>query len=233
MKKLNAVILARGGSKSIPKKNLANLNGTPLIGWVINAAKQCKDISQIYVSTDDKEISSVSQDFGALVIERPAEICMDESTDLDAFRHIAPKISSQEGIIHLRATTPTIEANELSKAINLFFTNPQCTSLRSAHETPESAYKFFKKNGPYWQGISDSLSGEYYNLPRQDLPCTYHPNGYIDILKPKIFMNKNTLHGDKILSFITKSVIEIDNQENLDILRVIVKNNFENIKKQS
>ena len=223
MKKLKVVILARGGSKSIPKKNIADLCGTPLIGWSILAAKKCHMISDIYVSTDDEEIKDVSLSFGVNVIDRPSEICQDNSTDIDAFKHVVNELNSKEDIVHLRATTPTVRSNILSKAIELFNQNNKCTSLRSAHETPESAYKFFKRDGCYWSGLFGDLDGEYYNLPRQKLTTTFHPNGYIDIVRPKVFMSGNSLHGNKMLSFTTEYVIEVDNQDNLDILRILQK----------
>ena len=60
----------------------------------------------------------------------------------------------------------------------------------------------FKKRGKYWSGLfNESMSGEYYNLPRQKFSKTYKPNGHIDIVRPDYFMKNNSFHGDKILCY--------------------------------
>ena len=111
------------------------------------------------------------------------------------------------------------------KEIELFLENQdEATSLRSAHEFSESVYKFFKQDGKYWNGFFPNLSGEYYNLPRQHFPKSYLPNGYIDIVRPMVFMNYPTFHGDKVLSFITPHAIEIDTLEDFERLEQRYKN---------
>ena len=221
MTKLNSVILARGGSKGVPGKNIKEVNGIPLLAYPIIAAKKIKHISDIYVSTDDVDIKNVALEYGAKVIDRPKELADDHSLDIDAMRHAVEYLDSYNDLIHLRATTPTIESKILDEAIKYFLDNSDCTSLRSAHESKESAYKFFKKDGNYWNGLFPEMGSEYYNRPRQELPKTYHPNGYIDIVRPDIFMNKDSLHGNKILSFVTDFVHEVDTMNDLKILRVL------------
>ena len=217
-----ALILARGGSKGVPKKNIIDLRGKPLIAWPIAEAIKCSNISNIYVSTDDPEIKEISESFGAKIINRPIELCQDSSTDLDSFKHAVKELASEEDLIHLRATTPLIKSDVLSNAINYFYSNNHCTSLRSAHESPETAYKSFKHDGIYWSGLfNDELNGEYYNLPRQNLPKTYHPNGYVDIVRPAQFMDSDSLHGNKILSFITEYAHEVDTLDDFKILEAL------------
>ena len=219
--KLKIIIPARGGSKGIPRKNLALLNGIPLIAYPITEGLKSKFVNKVYVSTDDIEIKEVSEQYGAEVIDRPKQFAQDNSLDIDVMRHFVEVLDSYDDIIHLRATTPTIESKILDEAIKYFLDNSDCTSLRSAHESKESAYKFFKKDGNYWNGLFPEMGSEYYNRPRQELPKTYHPNGYIDIVRPDIFMNKDSLHGNKILSFITDFVHEVDTMNDLEILRVL------------
>ena len=213
MKKLKVIIPARGGSKGVPGKNIKEVNGIPLLGYPIIAAKDSKYISDIYVSTDSQEIKNVALEYGAQVINRPKEFADDNSLDIDG---------TYDDIIHLRATTPMIESNVLDKAIEFYNNNPECTSLRSAHEASETAYKSFKKVDGYWSGLFNSeYEGEYYNWNRQQLPKTYQPNGYIDIIKPSQFMNSDSLHGEKILSFVTEHAYEIDTPTDFKILEVI------------
>ena len=101
-----------------------------------------------------------------------------------------------------------------------------CTSLRSAHESPETAYKSFKLNDIYWGGLFDGqMEDDYYNLPRQLLPNTYHPNGYVDIIRPKHFMSNDNLHGDKMLAYVTPYAHEVDTLDDFKILEAINDNN--------
>ena len=223
MKKLKVIILARGGSKGVPGKNIKKINGIPLLAYPILAARKAKYISDIYVSTDNKDIKKVALEYGALVIDRPKELAEDGTLDIDAMKHAVEYLKDYEDIVHLRATTPMIESDVLDKAIKFFFDNPDCTSLRSAHKSPETAYKSFKKKwGKYWDGLfNDEFEGEYYNLPRQQLPKTYQPNGYIDIVKPTQFSNSNSFHGDKMIAFVTDFTHEVDTSMDFKILEAV------------
>ena len=221
-KKLRVVIPARGGSKGVPRKNIRPLNGHPLISYVILEAVKCQNVSKVYVSTDDEEIASISKKYGADIIWRPPEYATDTSKDLDVMRHAVGYLGDFDNIVHLRATTPMISWETVDKAIEYFLANPDCSSLRSAHESPETAYKYFEKNELHWRGLfDDKMQGEYYNEPRQVLPKTYHPNGYVDIIKPEWFMNNKTLHGAKILAFETEYSHEIDTIEDFRIVEAL------------
>ena len=220
--KLKAIIPARGGSKGVPKKNIKLLNGIPLLAYPILEAKKCKNISTVFVSTDSLEISDIAKKYGASVISRPEKYATDTALDIDVMRHAVTHLNDFGDIVHLRATTPIISAQIIDKAIDYFLENSSCTSLRSAHECPETAYKYFQKNGLYWQGLfDDKLDGDYYNSPRQALPKTYHPNGYVDIIRPSCFMNTNSIHGDKILAYETPYSHEIDTIDDFKIVEAL------------
>ena len=137
-------------------------------------------------------------------------------------RHAVEYLDDYGDIVHLRATTPMIESSILDDAIDYFLQNDDCTGMRSAHEAPETAYKSFKKSGDYWGGLFDhQLEGDYYNLPRQSLPKTYNPNGYVDIIRPKHFMNDDNLHGNKMLAYITLFAHDVDTLDDFKTLEVM------------
>jgi len=219
---VKCLILARGGSKGVPKKNIKILNGKPLIYYVIDAAKKSKKISEIYVSTDDEEISEIVKKYGVKIINRPKTISNDNSLDVESFRHFCELTNEMEPIVHLRATTPLIDPIVIDDAIEVFINGKDITSLRSAHETPESAYKFFIKRNDTWRPLFDGLDT---NQPRQTYEKTYTPNGYVDIVSPKIFMNQNTFYGENIYAFETKVTPEIDTIEDFNYIEYILKNN--------
>jgi len=231
---MKVLILARGGSKGVPDKNIKLLDGFPLLAYPIVAAKKCESITEVYVSTDSDKIAAVAEEYGAIVIRRPEELAQDHSLDRDAFIHATPLMGNPEEIIHLRATTPVLNSRRLEAAIKYYLEHrDQCTSMRSAHKMSESAYKLFRKNGQYWGGIFPDIIGEYFNKGRQELPGTYKPNGYIDIVKTSVFMDgSKNFHGDKILSFETPVVIEVDSIEEFEYLEYFVQKYNINIERE-
>lgn len=118
-----AIIPARGGSKSIPKKNIIDFCGKPLIAWSIEQALGSKYIGKVYVTTDDKEISEVSRRFGATIIQRPIELATDMSSSEDALFHAISEIEMQttiDAVVFLQATSPLRENQDIDNAMELF-----------------------------------------------------------------------------------------------------------------
>ncbi|MBI2098110.1 MAG: acylneuraminate cytidylyltransferase family protein [Candidatus Wildermuthbacteria bacterium] len=223
-KKILALIPARGGSKSIPKKNIVDLGGFPLIAYSIAAAKMSPYISRVLVSTDSSEIAEVAKHYGVQVpFLRPAEYARDDSPDIEFFRHAFDWLQEYEGyvpdlVVHLRPTTPLREPALIDKAIKEIIGDEHATALRSAHESEHTAYKLFRKEGEYihFFGQEDfAQNEEYYNRGRQFLPKTYNPNGYVDVIRPEVLQQTGMLHGLRIRAFITERVADIDRREDI------------------
>src|SRR5258706_11101107 len=125
-----ALIPARGGSKSVPRKNLLQIAGKPLLAYSVLHAKACASITRVIVSTDDDEIASAARQHGADVpFKRPADAATDTATDLDVFRHALGWLGEHEGyapdlVVHLRPTGPVREAALIERAIGLMLQNP-------------------------------------------------------------------------------------------------------------
>jgi len=220
-----ALILARGGSKRVPKKNIKILGGKPLIGHVIESARNSKNIQDIYVSSDCDDILEISESFGAIKIKRPNYLSSDSSKDIDSFIHALTILKGVKEIAHLRATTPLISPNVLDKGIDFYFENKKiCTSMRSVHKTPESVFKYYQKKGFFLENICDTQY-EITSMPSQLVPPTFCPNGYIDILKVSTFQSKTTFYGDKILSFETDFTPEIDTLDDFDYIEYLYNKN--------
>lgn len=220
------VIPARAGSKGILKKNIKPLGGYPLIAYSIVASKLSSKIERIIVSTDSQEIADIALFYGAEVpFLRPVEIAQDRSTDLELFQHAISWFKEKEGmvpglLVQLRPTTPLRIPSEIDRAIAYIKERPNASSLRSAHELPEPPQKMFQIDGRgFFRGLfPDDARPEYYNLPRQQFPKTYHPNGYIDIIKTDNVQKANTLYGCNILAFVTSFAIEVDRAIDLEYL---------------
>ncbi|MDD5137187.1 MAG: acylneuraminate cytidylyltransferase family protein [Candidatus Omnitrophica bacterium] len=196
--KILALIPARGGSKSIPGKNIVDLGGYPLIAYTIAAARLSKRINRIVVTTDDEKIAGISRRSGAETpFLRPKSISGDKSLDIEFFDHAIKWLAAKENysadlIVHLRPTTPLRDPAVIDKAIEEIIKDRKASSLRSAEIIErESPYKLFRKDGNYYDffGREDFKSGEeYYNYPRQRFPATYQPNGYVDIILPEVLL---------------------------------------------
>ena len=126
--KIIALIPARSGSKRLNKKNSKNLLGRPLINWTINTAKQVKEISDIFVSTDDKKISQICNRLNIKVPwRRPRYLSKDKSSSESVALHFLnwyeKKYSKIDGLLLLQPTSPFRKKNSIIKAIKLFKRN--------------------------------------------------------------------------------------------------------------
>ena len=112
-----AIIPARGNSKRLPGKNTKFLGGIPLLAHSIKYAQQFSFIDDIYVSTDNLEIKKVAVQFGAKVIDRPAEISGDFEPTVSALKHVLESLTYEvENVILLQPTNPLRPENLLEKA---------------------------------------------------------------------------------------------------------------------
>jgi len=208
MVRILGLIPARGGSKSVPKKNIRLLAGKPLIAYTIEEAKKSRYIDRLIVSTDDKEIAKVSSRLGAEVpFMRPKRLAGDHATDLSVFKHALLWLEKNEGekpeiVVHLRPTSPLRTVFHIDEAIKLLL-NSDADSVRSVCISQKHPYKMWKiKNGYLVSFLSKSSIGEKYNLPRQKLPPAYIQNGCVDVVRRSTILEKNSMTGDKILAYV-------------------------------
>lgn len=219
-----ALIPARGGSKGVPKKNIRLMKGYPLIAYSIVVARLTKRIDRVVVSTDSEEIAGISKHYGADVpFIRPQEYAQDHSPDRDFVVHAIRWFEEHEGkapelLVHLRPTTPLREPAVMDQAITEIFKYPDATCLRSAHPCPESPFKWFlKKDDGFFTGLqTDDMDA--LNRPRQMFPTVYVPDGYVDILKTDFIKNSDSIHGNRVLAFISPFCREVDTMEDFEML---------------
>jgi N-acylneuraminate cytidylyltransferase len=224
--KVMAIVPARAGSKGVPKKNIRLLGGYPLIAYSILAGTLAGRVDRVVVSTDSEEIAMISREFGAEVpFLRPPELAQDKSPDREFLVHALEWFKNNEDsvpdyLVHLRPTTPLRDVNLIDAAIVEILARPEATSLRSGHEASETPFKWFFRNlEGYFEGILPSdPRPEYYNLPRQAFPPVYIPNGYVDILKSDFVSASESLHGGRMIGFVTPEVKEVDTEADFAFL---------------
>ncbi len=224
-----ALIPARGGSKSVPRKNLLPVAGKPLIAYSIEHALECAAITRTIVSTDDDEIAEVARRFGAEVpFKRPAEAASDTATDLQVFRHALSFLSEQgyspELVVHLRPTGPVRRIDLIERAIESMLSHPEADSLRAVGLAEQTPYKMWRIEGTYLRQALE-LPGfpESHSMPRQKLPAVYWQNGYVDIVRPRTISELGSMVGRVVLPFVVEGKIhELDYPEQIPELTAAV-----------
>jgi CMP-N,N'-diacetyllegionaminic acid synthase len=225
-----ALIPARGGSKSIPRKNIILVAGKPLIVWTIEQALTCQRITRVIVTTDDDEIAAIAKNAGAEVpFKRPSEFAGDFSPDIDVFRHAVSWLMHEERyqcdlLVHLRPTGPVRKLQLITDAIDLMLAHPEADSLRSVSWPVQSPYKMWRIEEGWLRPLL-SVPGlvEPQSMPRQILPETLWQNGYVDITRPRTVL-AGRMAGEKVIPFvIDEPIYEIDYPEDLSMVEVVLR----------
>ena len=213
-----ALIPARGGSKSIPRKNLLMVGGKPLIAHSIEQALASRRITRTIVSTDDAEIADVARQYGADVpFMRPSDLAQDLSPDIDVFRHALGWLRDREGyhcdlVVHLRPTGPVRRVALIDEAVELLLRSPDAHSLRSVSRALQTPYKMWRIVDGHLDPLL-RIDGvpEPHCMPRQSLPGVYWQNGYVDIVRPAVVIELGMMTGQKIVPFVVDDpVLELD-----------------------
>ena len=220
-----AIIPARGGSKSLPRKNIHRFLGRPLIYWSISAAKQSKLIDRIVVSTDDQEIANVSIENGAEVpFLRPFELAKDNVTDYPVIRHCLEMLDELDRyqpdlVVQLRPTSPLRPEGLIDEGIHKLQVVPEADSLRVVCEPMNNPYKMWKISGKFITPLIENDIQEAYNQPRQNLPITYWQIGTLDVIRTSTIFDKQSLTGERILPFIVDSALAVDIDDEKSLTR--------------
>ncbi len=220
-----ALIPARGGSKSVPRKNLLKIAGKPLIAYSIGHALQCSLVTRTIVSTDDPEIAEVARSFGAEVpFLRPAEFATDAATDLQVFRHALEWLGERsyrpDLVVHLRPTGPVRDVGLIEHAISLMAKREEADSLRAVGIAEQTPYKMWRIEGSYLRPVLD-LPGfpEAHSMARQRLPAVYWQNGYVDIVRPRTVLELDSMVGRVVAPFVIEGKIhELDYPDQIPAL---------------
>ena len=212
-----AIVLARGGSKTVPRKNIQPLAGHPLVAYSIAAGIQSKLVSRVIVSTDDEEIAEISRSYSAEVpFLRPASLAQDETVDLPVFKHALEWLEANESyhpeiVVQLRPTSPLRSPDCVDRAIGILLDNSDGDSVRGVIPSGQNPYKMWRINSAgNLQPLIDNDFQEPYNMPRQQLPQTYWQTGHIDVIRASTILEKGSMSGDNILPLIMDPRYAVD-----------------------
>lgn len=213
MAEILAIIPARGGSKSIKRKNIKLILGIPMVCYSIDACKKSKYITRFVVSTEDAEIKQICQDYGAEVIDRPIELAQDETKTAPVMLHAVDVLEKQgykaDYITLIQPTSPFRTAEFIDSAVEFMFSKPECDSCFSGFDMWYTHAKWRELHDGKLEALYD-----YHSRPRrQDVDCHYKmfsENGAFYAITYDAFRKYNDFVGENPCIFLTDLKFDID-----------------------
>jgi N-acylneuraminate cytidylyltransferase len=218
-----AIILARGGSKRLPRKNILDFHGKPMLAWSVEAVVQSGQYDRVLVSTDDPEIAEIARSFGAEVPflrdSAADDITPSSEATLAALRQAEQHWGEQfDAVSQLMANCPLRDAGDITASVQNF--------INRGADSQISSFRFGWMN-PWWaaklneQGTPDYLFPEARLARSQDLPPLYCPSGAIWVARAQVLKSAKTFyvpsHIFHALSWM--SAMDIDDAEDLEMAR--------------
>lgn len=233
-----SIIPARGGSKGVPRKNIKELGGVPLIAYSIACSLGARLVDRTIVSTDDEEIAEISKKYGAEVIMRPAELAQDHSRSEEALKHAIKELETKEldlvdVIVMTQCTCPFRLSADIDDSIRLL-REGKFTAVASVSETPGHfhPYKLKKiENGELVSmvqepGMSTKIIESHKYFVRQLLPGTFYwMNGAVYTMDYKTLMVDNNRYGKKCGALVLPSerLVNIDSVTDFEFAEYLLK----------
>ncbi|WP_298556313.1 acylneuraminate cytidylyltransferase family protein [uncultured Algibacter sp.] len=225
------IIPARGGSKTVPGKNIKLLAGKPLLQYTVDVAKASKHLTKLILSSDDDRIISIANQLKLEVpFKRPSDLAQDKSPTLPVIQHALNFYKDQgiyfDAVCLLQVTSPFKTTEFIDNAIKKFIES-KADALVSVKKVPDeyNPHWTFKANDN--DCLELSTGEEKIISRRQDLPIAYHRDGIIYLTKTKVLLEQNSLYG-KTLTYIESpldSNINIDTFDDWNQAEDYLKNN--------
>ena len=222
--KILVLILARGGSKRLPNKNILKLGRKHLINWSIDFAKKIPFVCDILVSTDSKKIGSIAKKRGALVPwMRPKKLSTDSSTSNDAIFHAINwyenKIQKVDGLLELQPTSPFRSLKTINRGISVFKKNKYSSviSVEQCRKNSDDLFRLTKKK-------NKSLKKLFKNTEN-----IFRTNGNFALTYPSAFIKNKSFHNNNIFPLVCRTRIEsidIDTKDDWNTAKKLVNFKF-------
>ncbi len=222
------VVVARGGSKGLPGKNIRPLRGKPLLAYTLEAARAARRLDRVILSTDAPEIAEVGKKYGAEVpFLRPKRLARDRTNTPPVIEHAVRYLEEHERyrvdiVVTLQPTSPLRRSEHIDAAIKLLLENPRFDSVISVREEVIfSPFWMFRAKGKILVPFVDD--GTDYSLKeRQELPKVYQPNGAVYVTRRELLREKGVVFsayaGGRTGFTIMDSVSSLDIDSHLDLV---------------
>lgn len=218
------LVPARGGSKGIPRKNLQELGGRPLIAWSIAAGKASRYIDRVVVSTEDEEIAAAALAAGAEVpFRRAPELSMDDTPGMAPVLDALDRLPGYAWLVLLQPTSPLRATVDVDACIEecLRANAPSCISVSVPAHSP---YLCFSVDGR--RRLAPVLGWESVNARRQDLPAVYSLNGAVYVAQTQWLLAQRSFVSPETVAHVmpAQRSLDIDTLHDLDLARMMVSN---------
>jgi len=210
--KVHSIILARGGSKGLPNKNIIDINGNPLLYYTANASLN-SNVNETYVSTDCDKIKKVALNLGCKVIDRPEEISGDNSKSDEALVHFAENVNF-DILVFIQPTSPLLKSSDINNGLRKMKDCDSVFSVTKEHWIPR------------WTESGEPLNWDINNRPmRQDVNETFTENGAFYITTKTQLLNSKLRYGGKIgmVEIPFHRSFQIDTMDDLKLIRKLLK----------
>jgi len=224
MEKVLGLIPARGGSKGIPRKNIATLAGRPLLTYTCDAALNSRGLARVVLSTDDEEIAGVGRESGVEVpFLRPAELANDETPSVDVAEHAVRWLADREGwqaevVVLLQPTSPLRQARHIDEALMLM-DDTDIDTVVSVMPVPHrfNPYNVMRVEGglleDFWQ---DGVGFDRFR--RQNLPVLYARNGPAVLAsRADLILTSHTFYGARVAPYLMSEEESVDIDTDFDL----------------
>jgi CMP-N-acetylneuraminic acid synthetase len=198
------IVTARGGSKGVPRKNIRELAGKPLLAWTADAARAARRLSRVVLTTDDPEIADVGRRAGLDVpFMRPAELALDSTPSLPVLQHVVKTLEDSgdryDATCLLQPTNPFRAPDTIDRCIELLET--------SGADSVVTVLPVPAEHNPHWVyfvgpdgALVPAMGGE--TIPRrQDLPPAYHREGSVYVTRRDVLMERGSLYGARTIGY--------------------------------
>lgn len=210
-----AIIPARGGSKGVPRKNIRQVAGKPLIAWTIEETKNSKYIDRLILSSDDAEIIAVAREWGCDVpFVRPAELALDDTPGIEPVIHVIHSLPGYDYVVLLQPTSPLRTSHDIDACIET------CVRTRSSGCVSVTE----PDKSPYWMFTLDAkgkmhplIKSSGIGLRRQDLAKVYALNGAVYVADCKMLLVSRDLAGEGTVAYIMPKERSLDIDHEMDL----------------
>lgn len=216
-KRFLAIIPARGGSKRIPRKNILDLGGKPLIAWTIEAALKSHYIDNVIVTSDEDEILSIARESGVSTIRRPTELATDTAGTFDTLVHTLQNTSPRyDYIVLLQPTSPLRGSNHIDEAIEMLISKNADAVISVC---PVDHSPLWSNTLPADGSMQNFLRDDVRNRRSQDLEPYYRLNGAIYICDTEKLLEEKTLFlNHNIFAYVMDRKHSVDIDEPIDLI---------------
>jgi CMP-N,N'-diacetyllegionaminic acid synthase len=224
MEKVLGLITARGGSKSIPRKNIATLAGRPLLSYTCDAALNSRVLARVVLSTDDEEIAGVGRESGVEVpFLRPAELATDETPSVDVAEHAVRWLADREGwqaevVVLLQPTSPLRQARHIDEALGRM-EDIDADTVVSVMPVPHrfSPFNIMRMEGALLQDFWQDRVG-FDRFRRQNLPVLYARNGPAVLAsRASLILASHTFYGARVAPYLMSEEESVDIDTDFDL----------------